>query len=146
MPTGPKAVAAVLLGALGLVTSLMMLDYLPPIDIMPSYVLFCAVIGVMCGWFGLGPRTEARIGIGLSAGITWMLVMTFAMVFLQNFYQMIDRSLALRYRGLEAAINGILTIYGENADMFGDTTLLATLGLGGALAGVLTAVAAQRWN
>jgi hypothetical protein len=146
MPTATRLVSALCLGGLGWIASEMIRPLMPPETAFGWFNWVNVALGVLCGWFVLGPRSGRGYGEAIGAGLTGLGALVFWALFAQSFYEMISRSLDRRYDGPVEALIGIF----ENAMELGqhviDLPLIATLIGGGILSGFVAEFVARRWT
>ena len=146
MPTAAKMVAGIMMAAVAWFVSGMVKGLLPegtPTGIMAE---LNAVIGFIMGWLIIGSRAgdgyKAAIGYGWTAVVAslfWILV-------LWGGYEMTINATRLRYGGPMEAIADFFQINVDYLITMGTGEVIATLLLGGAVAGMMGEWAGRRWR
>jgi hypothetical protein len=146
MPTAAKLTAAVAFLAVAYLAAELYKPGLPPETQWGMFSILCAALGALCGWLIAGPRAgrgwraAAGIGVRTSATIAFWALVGFSV------YEMILRSMRMRYQGVFDAIEGTFDIM----LMYGTALMrpepVAALLLGGILAAWLAEWAGRRWR
>ncbi|MFN3722084.1 MAG: TrgA family protein [Paracoccaceae bacterium] len=147
MPTAAKLVAGLVFGFVAFVAAHLYALSLP--DGATSGVLrqVSAVVGVLCGWFVMGPfakRARGQIdamGAGVRTSLTMLIVvvLTFAIV------EMLDRAIKGRFK---TPMDAVLSIFEQGLRLIGSVAqpdILAVLLLGGLVGGSVSRWAGRRW-
>ena len=144
MPTAGKAVAAVGLGLLAYYASGIVIEIWPDETQFGYFRYGCAALGVLMGWRVIGRRVGRGIVPGIGAGITGLFALLFWCFLLFSFYEMITRSLGLRYKGPVEAILGMFDIAWRWAENIADPRLLLTLLLGAMAVGLVAELVSRK--
>ena len=99
MPTAGKLVSAIGLGALAWFATAVVKAIWPVEQNFGYFSPFAALVGLVMGWRVMGRRLGRGYVQGISAGWTGLFALVFWVVLLLAFYEMIQRSLKLRYDG-----------------------------------------------
>lgn len=148
MPTAAKLVAALAFAFVAALAAHVYWRGLP--DGTPAGLMreICGLIGLVCGWWIMGPmaqRARGRIE-AMGTGIRTSLTIAPAAVFLLSTVEMLERAMKGRYKTpLDAAL-GVF----ERALVLGrpvfQPDVLGVLLLGGLLGGALSYWAGRRWS
>ncbi|MEQ9259211.1 MAG: TrgA family protein, partial [Roseovarius sp.] len=140
MPTAGRAVAALGLGALAWYASGMVIALWPNQMDFGLFRPISAGLGVLVGWRVMGTRLGRGLMGGLSAGLTGLGALLFWCFLLFSFYEMIQRSLDLRYEGPVEAIQGMFEIAFEYAQNIYYWPLIGFLVLGAVVIALIAEV------
>jgi hypothetical protein len=146
-PTAAKLIAAVILGIIGFVLSLLVVPLLQEGTNVGWFPLVNMVIGLLAGWITVGRRagrgTSGAIGNGLTGGA----VLLFWGLFVQSFNEMLRLSLRNRYDGPVQALTDMLeTGYEWGLLALTSPLFSLTLLLGAVAAGLSAEIAARLWR
>ena len=148
MPTAAKLVAALIFAVIAYVAADQYAFVVP--DGRPAGPLreVSALVGLLTGWFVMGdfvmkPRgTVEAMGTGVRCSVT----LAFVVLVIYSIWEMLDRALDGRYKGLQDALLDIFA----RALAFGTPIftpgVLGVLLLGGLMGGALAKFAADRWK
>ncbi|KZY42167.1 hypothetical protein A3731_11520 [Roseovarius sp. HI0049] len=115
MPTVGKLISAIGLAALGWQATQTVKAIWPIEESFGHFSLFTALLGLLVGWWVMGRRIGRGYMAALGAGLTGLGAYLFWEFLLLSFYEMIQRSLNLRYDGPVEAITGMFEIAFEYA-------------------------------
>lgn len=118
MPTAGKLISAFGLAAVGWQATQIVKAIWPVQENFGFFSEFTALMGLLVGWWVMGKRIGRGYVASMGAGLTGLFAYAFWVVLLLSFYEMIGRSLDLRYKGPVEAITGMSVIameYAENA-------------------------------
>jgi len=146
MPTAARLVAALLLAALAVAVSEMVKPLLPEGTDFGYFTWINAVLGVLCGWRIVGRRVGHGIGASVATGLTGMGALVFWAIFIQAGYEMLRISLRSRYGGPVEALEDMLRIAIDHAQLLLAPHIVATLLAGGIVAGVAAELANRWWR
>lgn len=145
MPTAAKLSAAVAFALAAFFVAEVYKTTIPERTVWGAFSLILAGLGLLCGWLVMGSLAgrgyRASVGYGLRTIITvvfWALL-GFAI------YQMILRSMAMRYRGPMDALLGAVDLALEYGQTLLTTPTLSVMFAGGVLGGMVTEWASRRW-
>jgi hypothetical protein len=103
-------------------------------------------IGAIVGWRFIGSRAGNGVVQSINAGLTGMLVLVLATLFVHAFWIMQANSFKLRYSSTTQAIQDMFNIMTENGLLLMQSYILITL-VGGALfCGLVSEATARRWK
>ena len=146
MPTAAKMAAAFCLAAVAWHASELIRPLMPDGTDFGYFNYVNVGLGLLCGWFVIGTRVGRTYTESFSAGLTGMAALVFWGLFLQSFNEMLKLALQNRYTG---PVEGLIAIFEIGID-FGshllDAKLIATLVIGGIVAGVVAEWASRRWS
>lgn len=148
MPTAAKLVSAILFAMIAVLAAHLYGKTMPGGRPVGSLLEVSGVVGVLCGWFIMGPlahRARGRIeamgtGIRTSFTIVFFVLLIFACV------DMMDRAIKGRY---STPLEAILAIFERAlvlAQPLMQPDILGVLLLGGLFGGALAHWAGQRWT
>ncbi len=146
MPTAARLVAALLLAALAVAVSEMVKPLLPDGTDFGYFTWVNAVLGVLCGWLIVGWRVGHGIGVSVGTGLTGMAALVFWAIFIQAGYEMLRISLRGRYGGPVEALEDMLRIAIDHAQLLLTPHIVATLLTGGIVSGVAAELANRWWR
>jgi hypothetical protein len=146
MPTAAKLVAALAFAGIAFLAALVYVFGVPERTVWGQFVPVSAAIGGLCGWMIMGRLAgqgyRAAMGYGLRTVATfvfWVLV-AFAT------WEMLMRSIKMRYSGPMEAILGIFDFMLEFAQPLLNVPMGTVLIAGGIIGGCLTEWASRRWS
>lgn len=146
MPTAARLVAAASLALLAFIVSGQIMPLMPEGTNFGYFTYVNIALGVLTGWIILGKRAGEGRTAALNNGITGVVALLFWGLFVQGCYEMIQQAMRRVYDGPFEALLAIIKIGAG----FGMTILvphvIATLLIGGVLAGFATEFAARRWR
>lgn len=146
MPTAAKLVSAIILAVIGWLCAEMVKPLMPEGQDLSYLAPTCAAVGLVVGWFYLGPRADRDLGsAGANAGTT-IFVQVFLTLFVFSFSEMISNSLRNRYDGPIQALQDIFIIGLETVLEFTTAEIAATAILGGFIASTCAFYAARKWG
>ncbi len=146
MPTAAKVVAAILFAALAWVTSEMIKPLFPDERNVGRFSEVNAVIGLFVGWIVAGSRAKTTLANAVSYGLTATVALVFWSLLLQSFGEMIRFSLNKRYDGPAEAVIGVFSLMYEYGMLMAELHVIATLVIGGILAGLITEFFGRRFR
>ncbi|MGR3373346.1 MAG: TrgA family protein [Pseudooceanicola nanhaiensis] len=151
MMTMPKVVAGALTAFLAWIVSGLVKTEL--LAVYGSYnfgwfVTLSVVVGFVCGYRVLGSRATGALGaaIAMSVGMTAAAATVFWVLALVTANEMLRLALERRYRGPVEGIEDMVRIGGNYGQHLLHANIILTLVIGGCIAGLLTEIAARRWN
>lgn len=145
MPTAGRLAGAVIFALFGWYIAGISIPYFPEANAPDYWLPASAAIGLILGWRVCGRRAgngyNPAIGIGLTCGFA----ISFWLIFLVGFDQMITNSLRLRYDGPMEAIIDVFDQMLKFSLYFYDFTLIATILIGGVICAWFTEYFGQRF-
>jgi hypothetical protein len=111
-----------------------------------------ALIGLIAGWRMIGRQATGvrgrgdKIVNGITMGMACALAVAALSIFLHGFYIMIQESLGLAYNSPGKAFTAMMGFVWEDVQTMANVRVLTVLFGGGALAGLLAAIAGRTWR
>ncbi|MFT4961582.1 MAG: hypothetical protein ACI92Z_002674 [Paracoccaceae bacterium] len=146
MPTAARLVAAICLALLAFIVSGQIMPLMPEGTNFGYFTYVNIALGVVTGWVIMGKRAGLGTTAAINNGITGVIALLFWGLFVQGCYEMIRLAMRHRYDGPFDALLGIAQIGAGYAMTFLVPHVIATLLIGGILAGFATEYAAKRWR
>ncbi|MEM1075646.1 MAG: TrgA family protein [Pseudomonadota bacterium] len=146
MPDAAKFIAALFVGVIGYVASIMFMPLMPESTDFGGFAYINAIIGICCGWKVMGKRAGRGVTAAINNGLGGAFVFAMWALFLHSSYQMFDRALDNWYNGFFAAMAAIFQFMAEYALLMLDPMVMFTLVAGGILAGLATEYAWRTWR
>ena len=146
MPTTAKAIAALCLAALGVVSSELVKTLLPEIEEWGRFSQFNAGLGAILGWIVVGRRAGRGTKDAVANGLTGVAALIFWSLFLFAAYEMFQLSLRRRYDGPVEAFAGIFEIWLEYGAVLLNPMMIVVFIIGALTTGYLAEFAARRWK
>lgn len=146
MPTAARLVAAMCLALVAFIVSGQIIPLMPEGTDFGYFTVINIVLGVLTGWIIMGKRAGQGSTAAINNGITGVIALLFWGLFVQGAYEMIRLSLRHRYDGPFEALLAIVKIGGKFGVEILVPTVIATLLVGGILAGFATEYAAKKWR
>jgi len=144
MPTAGKLISAFGLAVLGWQATQTVKAIWPIEEDFGYFSVFTALVGLVIGWRVMGRRIGRGYFQAISAGMTGLFAYLFWMFLLLSFYEMIGRSLDLRYKGPVEAITGMFEIAVQYAQNVYYWPLIGLLLGGAAFVGLLAEFVTRR--
>ena len=146
MPTAAKLFAAIAFAVVAYLAAELFKPAMPEGTQFGFFSIICAVIGLLNGWLVMG----ALVGRGMTAamGFGVRTSVTIAVWALLGFsiYEMILRSMKMRYDGPMEAILAVFDLMLERGQLMLTPEVLGTLFVGGILGGLLAEWAGRQWR
>lgn len=146
MPTAARLVAAMCLALIAFIVSGQIIPLMPEGTDFGYFTLINIVLGVLTGWIVMGKRAGQGSTAAINNGITGVIVLLFWGLFVQGTYEMIHQAMRHRFDGPFEALMAIVKIGGEFGIAIMVPTVIATLLVGGILAGFAAEYAAKKWR
>ncbi len=144
MPTAGKLVSAIGLAGLAWYASQIVKAIWPVEESFGLFSEYCGLVGLIVGWVVMGKRLGRGYMQGISAGLTALFALLFWLFLTLSFYEMIGRSLDLRYKGPVEAIMGMVDIAREYAENVYYWPLIGLLLVGVLVLGLVGEFVARR--
>ncbi len=146
MPTAGRLVGAIVFGATGAGAAFVGIPTLPE-EVLPGYLFpFSTIVGGWQGWSLMGPKAGGRFSMAITQGIATVVVMTLTVIFFVAGWDMIERSMRLRYDGPGAAVLDVANLMWEYVKMMVVPQVIGVLALGATLGSILVNIAARIWK
>ena len=146
MPDAAKLIAAIFIGALAYVASLMIMPLMPESTDFGNFIYVNTILGIMAGWLVMGKRAGRGITAAINNGLGGALVLVIWGLFVHSCYQMFNRAMSNWYNSVFDALAAIFQFMAEYALILVDPVLLDSLALGGIVAGLCTEYAWRTWR
>ncbi|NUB45158.1 TrgA family protein [Fertoebacter nigrum] len=146
MPTAAKLVAAIVFAALGFMAAELFKPAMPEGTQFGLFSPICAGIGLLCGWIVMGPLAGRGTWAAMGSGVRTAATIAFWALLGFSIYEMVLRSMKLRYDGPMEAVLAVFDLMLERGRLMLMPDLLGLLLLGGLLGGVLVEWAGRRWR
>lgn len=146
MPDAAKLVAALFIGTIAYVASLLIMPLMPDSTDFGSFVYVNTIIGIVCGWMVMGKRAGRGVTAAINNGLGGSLVLVIWGLFIHSCYQMFDRALDNWYNGAFAALAAIFQFMAEFALILIDPAVIVWLIGSGIVAGLATEYAWRTWR
>ncbi|KPP84468.1 MAG: hypothetical protein HLUCCO07_05055 [Rhodobacteraceae bacterium HLUCCO07] len=146
MPSTARLIAAFCLMVIAWIVTEQVMAVMPSETQFGYFRLVNLVIAALCGWVVIGGRLGTDYVTSLSIGLTGVAAMVFWALFVQAFNEMLRLALSRRYGGPVEAVVDVFQLgidYGANLL---HVHILATLFVGGLLAGVVSEFVHRRWT
>ena len=146
MPTAGRLFGALVFGATGAGAAWIGLPSLPD-EVVPGYLVpFSGAVGVWLGWSLMGPKASARWSVAVTQGIGTVLMMVLAVIFGVSVWDMIARSMRLRYDGPGEAVLDTARLMWDYAQLLAVPEVIGVLALGATLGATLVNIAGRIWK
>ena len=144
MPTAGRLFGAIAFAVLGGVIAFLISPLFEE-GKQPSYWYpLCVLTGVWSGWVVVGKRAGKGYSSGIGNGLTGVAALSFWILFLQSFVDMLGKSFRRSYDGPVEAVVNVFEIMIEYVQDFGSANLLVTVLVGGVIAGLFAEFFAKR--
>lgn len=147
MPTAAKLFAAVAFTLVAFFTAELLKPAFPEGTSFGLFAPVSAGIGALVGWMVMGPNAGRGAGRAIGTGLRTSVTIVFWGMLVFGIREMLLRSTDKRYKGITEAVVGtfdILIEYGQI--MLASPAALVVLVVGGALGGMFSNWAAERWR
>ncbi|MDP2581321.1 TrgA family protein [Shimia thalassica] len=146
MPTTNRLAAAICLAILGAVIAELVKPLMPEGTGFGHFTLTSAGIGVVVGWFILGPRVGGTYVNAINSGITSVVILVVVGLFTFGANEMLRQALRHRFDDPMVAIKSILEEAIDYAQYLLDVKVIATLVVGAIVSGIVTEFSYRRWR
>ncbi len=146
MPNAARLVAALSLALIAFIVSGQVIPLMPEGTDFGWFTYVNIAIGLLTGWVVMGPRPGVGLTPAINNGLTGMVVMVFWALFVQGTNEMVGLAMRHRYDGPFDAILGIFEIGMKYALVLMVPNIIATLLIGGVLAGFACQYASKKWR
>jgi hypothetical protein len=146
MPTGAKLMAAVSFAVVGWIIANAYIPNMPEAQAMGAFREGVAFLGAIIGWRVMGPSVGRGYVEAAGSGIKTVVVLVFFALLLFSIYEMLMNSVKMRYDGpMEAALDVLMTMV-RRSEALVSLSVLASMLIGGMIAGLLSENAGRRWR
>lgn len=146
MPDASRLIAAICLAIIAFLVSQMVVPLMPEGTDFGYFTYVNIAIGALCGWIIMGKRAGRGVVPAINNGLTGVAALLFWGLFVQGTYEMVDLAMRNRYGGPFEALTAIFEIGAEYGLMILVPNIIATVLIGGVLAGLATEGAWRRWK
>jgi hypothetical protein len=146
MPDASRLIAAICLAIIAFLVSQMVVPLMPEGTDFGYFTYVNIAIGALCGWIVMGKRAGRGVVPAINNGLTGVAALLFWGLFVQGTYEMVDLAMRNRYGGPFEALTAIFEIGAEYGLMILVPNIIATVLIGGVLAGLATEGAWRRWK
>ncbi len=146
MPTGAKGMAAISFAVVGWLVANAYIPNMPEASRMGFFREMVAVLGAIIGWRVMGNSVGKGYAGAVGSGLKTVLVLVFFALLLFGIYEMLMLSVRMRYDGPIEAVLDVFRRMMERSVPLLSGSVLAAMGIGGAVAGLLTENASRRWR
>jgi hypothetical protein len=145
MPTGAKLMAAISFAIVGWIVANAYVPTLPEGSSVGLFRELVGVLGAVVGWKVMGKSVGKGYFASIGSGWKTMVVLVFFALLLFSIREMVSLSMKLRYEGPTEAVLDVFALMFEKARSLLFPAVLASIVIGGAIAGLLTENANRRW-
>jgi hypothetical protein len=146
MPTGAKLMAAVSFAVVGWIIANAYIPNMPEAQAMGLFREGVAFLGAIIGWRVMGPSVGRGYVEAAGSGIKTVVVLVFFALLLFSIYEMLMNSVKMVYDGpMEAALDVLMTMVRRSEALI-SLSVLASMLIGGMIAGLLSENAGRRWR
>ena len=146
MPTAARLMAAICLAVVGYVISTMVIPLMPESTDFGNFIPINIVLGLLAGWFIMGPRVGRGTTAAINNGLTGVFVLMLWGVALQATYEMVRLAMRNRYDNAFEALTAIFQIGAEYAWIVCTVPIGITLLISALISGLLAEFASNRWR
>lgn len=146
MPTFPKLVAALCLGALAWVVSSLVMQQMPDGTDFGVFRPLNVGIGLVIGWIYVGRQHMEQMADGISYGLTGAGIMTVVALFLQSANEMTRLAMRNRFEGPLEAVAAVFQIGVDFGTEVFTIPVVVALVIGGLITGFVTYATSLRWR
>jgi hypothetical protein len=146
MPTGAKGIAALSFAVVGWLIANAYVPNMPEVSRVGYFRELVGVLGAIIGWRVMGNSVGKGYVGAVGSGWKTVLVLVFFALLLFGIYEMLLLSVRMRYDGPLEAILDVFRRMMERSVPLLSGSVLAAMGIGGAIAGILTENASRRWR
>lgn len=146
MPTAAKLVAGAFFAALGYLMAEAFKMTQPESMQFGLLSEICAGIGLLCGWIVMGPLVGRGYDRAWGLGVRTALTTVFWATLLFSVYEMVLRSMKLRYDNPMEAVIGAIALVLEYGGAMMDQRFILTVFIGGIMGGLMSEWTSRRWT
>ena len=146
MPTTSRLVAAVCFALVALIAAVLVRAAMPPEARSAQFTLFCAGVGLVCGWRLAQPGAVGGYRVAAGSGVRTSVALTFWCLLALGLVLMVRKAFRMRYDGPTEAIVDVVRLALERARFVLEPAVFGTLLLGGLTGGLLAEAARRRWD
>jgi len=146
MPNAARLVAAASLALIAFIVSEQIKPLMPEGQDFGYFTYVNIGLGLLCGWFVMGPRAGRGTTPAINNGLTGVAALVFWGLFVQSCNEMVRLAMRNRFDGPFEAILSIFKIGADYAQVLFNTGILSVLLVGAVLAGLATEFAWKSWR
>lgn len=146
MPTMGRLIGAILFGALGWYTTLLIVPLFPEGTNLGLFQEVNTFFGLFAGWTIAGSRAGIGYVASFSYGLTALVGMVVMALFFNSFAVMIEQSLRKRYDGAGEAVTHVFEMFVEHGILMATPEIIGTLLVGGVVGGLVTEFFGRRFS
>lgn len=146
MPTAGRLVGSIVFGATGAGAAIVGIPTLPEGMIHGYLVPFSGLVGVWLGWSLMGSKAGSRLSLAVTQGIATVAVMVLTVIFFVATWDMVERSMKLRYDGPGEAVLDVANLMVDYGRLLLVPNVLAVLAIGATFGAVIVNVAGRIWK
>lgn len=146
MPTAGRLAGAVIFGLFGWYLAGLSVSLFPESRAPAYWLPVVSFISLVIGWRVCGSRAGRGYNPAIGIGLTSAAAIAFCSIFAVAFNEMLSNALGNRYR--DGTMEAVIDIFNQMIEfgmMFADTTLIATLLIGGVICAWATEFFGQRF-
>jgi hypothetical protein len=146
MPDAAKLIAALFIGVLGYIASILFMPLMPESTDFGNFAYVNAVIGLVVGWTVMGKRAGRGVTAAINNGFGGAFMLVLWALFLHSCGQMFDRAMDNWYNNAFDAFAAVIKFMAEYGLVMLDAKVVVALVVGGILAGLATEAAWRTWR
>lgn len=146
MPTAARLVAAICLAIVAYIVSGMIMPLMPESTDFGYFVPVNIFLGLLAGWFIMGPRVGRGTTFAINNGLTGVFVLMLWGIGVQACYEMFRLAMKNRYDGAMEALVAIFQIGAEFGLMIATVPIGLFLLVAAVVSGLVTEAAGNRWR
>lgn len=145
MPTAAKLVAAMAFALVAAIAAHLFIPALPEGSQTAWLREVSAAVGLLCGWWVMGPRAGKGYGEAAGSGILTSALILFWVLLIFSIVIMIKRSMKMLYDGPMEAVMGVFQLMLDHGRLLAEPATPVALVAGGIIAGGLVEWTGRRW-
>ncbi len=146
MPTAAKLAGALVFGGCGALAALLGIPTLPD-EVVPGYLLpLSGVTGLWLGWALMGRSPGRNIAQAITNGAATVIAMVLFVLVSISCWEMIERSMRLRYDGPGEAVLDVANLLVYYAGFLAVPGVIAVLAIGASLGSVVVLAVSRIWK
>ena len=146
MPSAARLTGAICLAIVAYVISGMVIPLLPESTDFGIFVPLNVFLGLLAGWFVMGPRTGRGTTAAINTGLTGVFVLMLWGIGVQAVNEMVRLAMRNRYDGAFEALVAAFQIGAEYAVVVATVPIGVALVVGGVISGLVTEFIGKRWS
>jgi hypothetical protein len=146
MPTAARLMGAICLAIVGFVISGMVMPLMPESTDFGYFIPVNIVLGLLAGWFVMGPRAGRGITAAINNGLTGVFVLMLWGVSVQAINEMVRLAMRNRYDNAFEALTAAFQIGAEYAWLICTAPIGIALLICALLSGLITEFVGNRWS